>query len=124
MSNDGSLIIISGDKTKKEVPDKMDDFENNNMEPDTIIFEDEDGNEYEFNVRDYFFYNGDEYALLTETDQDEDDENGEECIVCKVETVTGDDGEEDEEFVLVEDEALAEKLIEIANSRIGDDEEE
>lgn len=124
MSNDGSLIIISGDKTKKEVPDKMDDFENNNMEPDTIIFEDEDGNEYEFIVRDYFFYNGDEYALLTETDQDEDDENGEECIVCKVETVTGDDGEEDEEFVLVEDEALAEKLIEIANSRIGDDEEE
>ncbi len=124
MSNDGSLIIISGDKTKKEVPDKMDDFENNNMEPDTIIFEDEDGNEYEFIVRDYFFYNGDEYALMTETDQDEDDENGEECIVCKVETVTGDDGEEDEEFVLVEDEALAEKLIEIANSRIGDDEEE
>ena len=124
MSNDGSLIIISGDKTKKEVPDKMDDFENNNMEPDTIIFEDEDGNEYEFIVRDYFFYNGDEYALLTETDQDEDDENGEECIVCKVETVTGDDGEEDEEFVLVEDEALAEKLIEIANSRIDDDEEE
>ena len=124
MSNDGSLIIISGDKTKKEVPDKMDDFENNNMEPDTIIFEDEDGNEYEFIVRDYFFYNGDEYALLTETDQDEDDENGEECIVCKVETVTGDDGEEDEEFVLVEDEALAEKLIEIANSHIGDDEEE
>ena len=124
MSNDGSLIIISGDKTKKEVPDKMDDFENNNMEPDTIIFEDEDGNEYEFIVRDYFFYNGVEYALLTETDQDEDDENGEECIVCKDETVTGDDGEEDEEFVLVEDEALAEKLIEIANSRIGDDEEE
>ena len=86
----------------------MDDLErNNSMEPDTIIFEDEDGKEYEFIVRDYFFYNGDEYALLTEMGQ-EADENG----------------EEDEEFELVEDEALAEKLIEIANTRVADDEEE
>ena len=104
----------------------MDDFENKDMEgmePDTIIFEDEDGNEFEFEVRDYFFYNGDEYALLTEVGQ-EADESGEECIICKVETVTDEDGEEDEEFVLVEDEDLAGKLIEIANTRIADDEEE
>ena len=103
----------------------MDDFENNSMEgmePDTIIFEDEDGNEYEFAVRDYFFYNGDEYALLTELGQD--DEEDEECIICKVVAVKGEDGEEDEEFVLVEDEELAGKLIEIANTRIADDEEE
>jgi len=101
----------------------MDDFEKNNMEPDIIIFEDDDGNEYEFIVRDYFFYNGDEYALLTEAGQ-EADENGEECIVCKVVAAEGEDGEEDEEFELVEDEALAEKLIEIANTRVEDDEEE
>ena len=102
----------------------MDDLErNNSMEPDTIIFEDEDGKEYEFIVRDYFFYNGDEYALLTEMGQ-EADENGEECIVCKVVADEGEDGEEDEEFELVEDEALAEKLIEIANTRVADDEEE
>lgn len=102
----------------------MDDLEmNNSMEPDTIIFEDEDGKEYEFIVRDYFFYNGDEYALLTEMGQ-EADENGEECIVCKVVAAEGEDGEEDEEFELVEDEALAEKLIEIANTRVADDEEE
>ena len=102
----------------------MDDLEmNNSMEPDTIIFEDEDGKEYEFIVRDYFFYNGDEYALLTEMGQ-EADENGEECIVCKVVAAEGEDGEEDEEFVLVEDETLAGKLIEIANTRVQDDEEE
>ena len=73
----------------------MDDFENKDMEgmeSDTIIFEDEDGNEFEFAVRDYFFYNGDEYALLSEVGQ-EPDENGEECIICKVEAVTGEDGE-------------------------------
>jgi uncharacterized protein YrzB (UPF0473 family) len=102
----------------------MDDLErNNSMEPDTIIFEDEDGKEYEFIVRDYFFYNGDEYALLTEMGQ-EADENGEECIVCKVVAAEGENGEEDEEFELVEDETLAEKLIEIANTRVADDEEE
>lgn len=102
----------------------MDDLEmNNSMEPDTIIFEDEDGKEYEFIVRDYFFYNGEEYALLTEMGQ-EADENGEECIVCKVVAAEGENGEEDEEFELVEDETLAEKLIEIANTRVADDEEE
>jgi uncharacterized protein YrzB (UPF0473 family) len=103
----------------------MDEKEMNgmdNMDADTIIFEDDDGNEYEFAVRDYFFYNGAEYALLTEVGQ-EADENGEECIVCKVKTSEGADGEEEEEFVLVEDETLAEKLIEIANTRIADDEE-
>ena len=102
----------------------MDELNNlEGMEPDTVIFEDEDGNEYEFIVRDYFFYNGEEYALLTETNQEED-EKGEECIVCKVLNTEGEDGEEDEEFVLVEDEDLAEKLIEIANTRIAEDEEE
>ena len=104
----------------------MDEMEKNafeGMEPDTIIFEDEDGNEYEFTVRDYFFYNGDEYALLTEVGQEADDQ-GEECIVCKVETIESEEGEEDEEFILVEDEELAEKLIEIANTRLAEDEEE
>ena len=102
----------------------MDEFENRDgMEQDTIIFEDEDGNEYEFAVRDYFFYNGEEYALLTEIGQ-EADEYGEECIVCKVENTTGDDGEEDEEFILVEDEELAGRLIEIANNRLSEDEEQ
>ncbi len=101
----------------------MDNQEMNNMEPDIITFEDDDGKEYEFIVRDYFFYNGDEYAILSEMGQ-EADENGEECIVCKVVAAEGEDGEEDEAFELVEDEALAEKLIEIANTRVADDEEE
>ena len=63
----------------------MTDNEMNNMEEDIIIFEDEDGNEYSYVVVDYMFYNGEEYALLTESDIEEDaDENGQECIICKV----------------------------------------
>ena len=103
----------------------MDEFENNmgEMEPDTIIFEDEDGNEYEFEVRDYFFYNGDEYALLAEAGQ-EADEKGEECIVCRVAAETEEDGEETESFIPVEDEVLAQKLVDIFNTKMADEEKE
>ena len=101
----------------------MDDTEMNGMEEDLIVFEDEDGNEYEFTVVDYFFYNGDEYALLTENGTEGTEQEGE-CIVCKVVPVENEDGEEDEEFDLVEDEDLAQKLIDIANTRMNDDEEE
>ena len=99
--------------------------ENEEQEPDTVIFEDEDGNEYAFTPIDYFFYNGEEYCLLTElTDEDEDDEEGVEVIVCKMGTETNEDGEEEEVYDIVEDEALAAKLVEIANTKMNEDEEE
>ena len=104
----------------------MDDMEMNgmeDMEEDVIVFEDEDGQEYEFTVVDYFFYNGDEYALLTENGTEGTEQEGE-CIVCKVVASEGEDGEADEEFELVEDDELAQKLIDIANTRMSDDEEE
>ena len=95
------------------------------MDEDLIVFEDEDGNEITFVIEDYFFYNGDEYAILTEYDTENDNVKSEEgSIVCKIETVEGEDGEEDEEFVPVEDEEFAEKLIEIANAQLAEDEEE
>ena len=87
------------------------------------VGEDEDGQEYEFTVVDYFFYNGDEYALLTENGTEGTEQEGE-CIVCKVAAVEGEDGEEDEEFELVEDEELAQKLIDIANTHMAEDENE
>ena len=44
----------------------MQEQEMNGMEEDLIIFEDEDGNEYSYEVVDYMFYNGEEYALLAD----------------------------------------------------------
>ena len=56
----------------------MADNEMNNMEEDIIVFEDEEGNEYNYTVVDYMFYNGDEYALLVEaTDEEPEDEKQE-----------------------------------------------
>lgn len=97
----------------------------NNMEEDIIVFEDEDGNEYEYTVVDYLFYNGEEYALLVETtDEEDNDEDRQECIVCRIVAETEDDGEETESFELVEDESLGQKLVEIFNTKIADEEKE
>lgn len=97
----------------------------NNMEEDIIVFEDEDGSEYSFTVLDYFFYNGEEYALLQEvTDEETDEETGGGCIVCQIVSDKDENGEETEEFVPVEDEDLAEKLFNIATVKLMNDEEE
>lgn len=95
-----------------------------NMEEDIIDFEDEDGNVIPFEVVDYVFYNGEEYALLTEVTEEEADEESQECIVCRVAAETEEDAEETETFVPVEDETLAQKLVDIFNTRIADEEEE
>ena len=82
----------------------MDEYEMNGMEEDIIEFEDEDGNVIPFEVIDYVFYNGEEYALLTEVIDGAEDEENEECIV--------------------EDEELAQKLVDIFNTKIMDEEKE
>ena len=102
----------------------MADNEMNNMEEDIIDFEDEDGNVIPFAVIDYVFYNGEEYALLTEVTEEETEEESQECIVCRVVAETEDDGEETESFVPVEDETLAQKLVDIFNTKMVDEEKE
>lgn len=100
----------------------MDDREMEGMEPDQVIFEDEDGKEVTMDVLDYVFYNGEEYALLTEADAEipEDGEVG--CYICRV--MQDPEDEENEIFESVEDEELGNKLMEIFNTRMSEDEEE
>ena len=111
---------------------------------------DEDGNKVLLQVLDYFFYNGEEYAILTDAEDedncecdacsdhehddhcqcddcaDEETDNEEiTCYIMKVITSTEEDGEEVEEFVPVDD-ALEAKLIEVATTKLSaeDDAEE
>ena len=101
----------------------MEENEMNSMEEDIIVFEDEDGNEYNYAVVDYLFYNGEEYALLTEVSDEEPDEGKQECIICRVVAET--DGEEEtESFELVEDENLGQRLVDIFNTKMADEEKE
>ena len=102
----------------------MEENEMNGLEEDIIDFEDEDGNVIPFVVVDYVFYNGEEYALLTEVSDEENGEDSQECIVCKVVAETEEDGEETESFIPVEDEALAQKLVDIFNTKIADEAKE
>ena len=102
----------------------MNENKMNGMEADIIDFEDEDGTVIPFEVIDYLFYNGDEYALLVESGEEETDADKQECIVCKILAETEEDGEESETFVPVEDEALAQKLVDIFNTKMADEEKE
>ena len=97
-------------------------------EEDIIEMTDEDGNVTLFHIVDYFFYNGEEYAILTDsidedtTDADAEDE-GIACYVMKIVATTDENGEELEEFVPVEDQALEAKLMEIASMKLNSDED-
>lgn len=103
-------------------------FEDENYEPDLLEMTDEDGNTLLMQVMDYFFYNGVEYAILTEASKEENTAEVPEevsCYVVRVNAYTDENGEEMEEFVPVEDADLEARLIEIASTRLnGDDEEE
>ena len=94
---------------------------------------DEDGNKVLLQVVRYFFYNGEEYVVLGDAQQEdecgchcgecehscdgEDDEDDEEAMnlyIMKV--VESEDDKDTEEFVPVEDEDLLEKLIEVVQT--------
>jgi len=95
-------------------------------EHDVVLFTDSDGNELELEVLDYFFYNGEEFAVLSDLEPDCDCED-EECdcaqsmYIMRVLNSVDENGEEMEEFVPV-DESLMDQLIEVVQTRFVDDE--
>ncbi|MBR6322488.1 MAG: DUF1292 domain-containing protein [Lachnospiraceae bacterium] len=90
----------------------------NEEELDLVEFEDSDGGTVTLKVERYFFYNGDEYVLLS---NDIGSEPPEETVryVMKVQPLP-EEGEDMEEFVPVEEE-LMEKLIEAAQTTFSAD---
>lgn len=88
-------------------------------ELDLVVFEDDEGNELTMEVLDYFFYEGQEYALLAELQEEGAAEDAErEVLVMQVVPV----GDDEEEFIAVDDE-LSEKLLEIIESGLYDEDE-
>ena len=90
-------------------------------ELDIIELEGEDGAVLKLCVERYFFYNGDEYVLLSD---DCGQNDGEEIshYVMKVQPLESEDGEEMEEFVPVDDE-LMDQLIQVVEATFDTDEE-
>lgn len=93
-------------------------------EQDLVVFSDDDGHELTLEILDYFFYNGQEYAVLTEAETqteeaaDQQDEEEDDSLYI-MQVVQVDD--EMEEFIPVEEE-LMDTLIDIVMTRFDDDE--
>ena len=101
------------------------------QEMDMLVFTDDEGNDVNVQVLNYFYYNGHEYAVLAEAGADEACEcpEGEECTcepteIFFMEVVAIEGDEENVEFVPVEDEELADKLFEIISADVDVDDEE
>jgi len=108
----------------------------NEEDRDIVEFTDEEGNVLPLEVLDTFFYNGEEFAVLSDVEEEECEG---ECATCgdgececggehdlyimKIEVSTHENGDEIEEFIPVEDE-LMEALIEIVQTRFLEDDEE
>ena len=90
-------------------------------ERDLIVLTDEDDNEMTMEILDYFFYEGNQYALMVEFTGDEDDGDGaeQEAYIMQVNPV----GEDQEEFVAV-DEDLMPALIDFVENELFADADE
>ena len=104
----------------------------NEEDRDIVEFTDEDGNSLLLEVLDTFFYNGEEFAVLGDVEEDECEcetcdegtcEHEHSLYIMKIETSTDENGEEIEEFIPVED-SLMEALIEIVQTRFLEEDEE
>ena len=91
-----------------------------NEEMDIIKLEGDDGETIRLAVERYFFYNGDEYVLLSDAP---DLPEGEEITryVMKVQPLEGEGEEDMEEFVPVDDD-LMEQLVEVAQATFDTEE--
>ena len=79
-------------------------------ELDLIVFEDDQGNQLTMQVMDYLFYEGKEYALISEYREDENDDSDRESLVMEVHPL--EDDEDNEEFLPIDD-ALSERLLQL-----------
>ena len=83
-------------------------------ERDLVTFTDEEGNEFDLEVIDYFEYEDKEYAVLVDAELPEDPE--EDFEVCIMEIVVNEE-EDMEEFIPVSDDLL-DTLFAIAEKRM------
>ncbi len=97
----------------------------NDVRDDILVFEDDEDGIVRVQIVDTFFYNGDEYAIVTELPEgvgsaDEIDDEDMEIYFMQVVPVD----EENVEYVPVEDEELSDTLFDIVNSAYDDEDGE
>ena len=91
---------------KEELMEEMDN------EGTLITLEDEEGNEVEFEFLDVVEYEGEEYIVLIENDEDAD-----EVVILKINPID----DETEEYTSINDDELLDKLFEIFKEKYEGD---
>ena len=89
-------------------------MENMNDELDLVTFSDEEGNEFQMEVWDYFEHEGQEYAILFDLESEQDEDAETEVYIMKV-TVEGED-----EIFLPADEDKKDELTEIVEKMLDE----
>ena len=83
----------------------------------TIVLNDEDGNEVNFEFLDLVELDGEEYVVLLPLEQEEDEEPGE-VVILQVEDT---ESEDEESYVSVEDEEILNKVFEMFKEKFQDE---
>ncbi|NLC12350.1 MAG: DUF1292 domain-containing protein [Firmicutes bacterium] len=78
----------------------------------------EDGEEFEFVILDTFFVDDKEYAILAPLEDDEGEENEEEAVVFRIE----EDDEGNQVLIAVEEDEEWQKVADVWDSRIQEEE--
>ena len=81
-------------------------------EPEIITLEDNDGNEVEFELLDVVEYEGEEYIVLIEND-----ENDQDVVILKIESVD----DEIENYIGIDDEELLANVFEAFKEKYKDE---
>ncbi|MBQ4128850.1 MAG: DUF1292 domain-containing protein [Ruminococcus sp.] len=81
-------------------------------EPQLITLEDNEGNEVEFELLDVIDYEGDEYIILIEND-----ENAQDVVILKIESVD----DETENYVGIDDEELLSNVFDAFKEKYKDE---
>ncbi len=83
----------------------------------TIILNDENGNEVQFEFLDLIDYENEEYVVLLPMNEEDSEEEGE-VVILKVEDT---DSEDEESYVSVDDEDVLNKVFEIFKEKFKDE---
>ena len=83
-----------------------------NYEPEIITLEDNEGNEVEFELLDVVEFEGDEYIVLIENDEEAQD-----VVILKIESVD----DETENYVGIDDEELLANVFETFKEKYKDE---
>jgi len=83
----------------------------------TIILNDEDGNEVKFEFLDLVELDGEEYVVLLPLEQEDEEEPGE-VVILQVEDT---ESEDEESYVSVEDEEVLNKVFEMFKEKFQDE---